>query len=84
MRNTPRKWPSGTGQWQRTRTIVMAPTGADDTEDAVVVTTPLDLITRLEDDRELIGMVVLSSAFASLEAAIRELYPKVGVIAKAS
>lgn len=77
MRNMPSQWPSGTGQWEARRTLVMG--GADVEEDADVVMTPLDLITRLE--REPIHRVVLGRAFAELAAALRELYPRVGVVA---
>lgn len=79
MLNMPRQWPSGTGQWEARRTLVM---GADVDEDAVVVMTPLDLITRLEDARETIGTVVLGRSFAGLAAVLRELYPQVGFVAQ--
>jgi hypothetical protein len=80
MSRMPTRWPCGTGQWERTRTLVMGRDHQIEDEDTLVVGTPLDLITRLEDRDRPIGTVVLAGPFAALAAVLRELYPGVGVI----
>jgi hypothetical protein len=84
MRSKPRQWAQGTGQWQRYRTLIMSHDDLEVDDDALVVVTPLDLITRLEHEHESIGSVVLGRQFADLAATLRELYPAIPVVEQAS
>ena len=65
------------------QTLIMSPTtapAADDTQDAYVVSTPLDAIIRLE--RRHIRTVVLAGAYArngELAASLHELYPSIRI-----
>jgi hypothetical protein len=84
MRSTPRQWAQGTGQWQRYRTLIMSHDDLQVADDELVVATPLELITRLENEHESIGTVVLGRKFAELAATLRELYPKIPVVEEAT
>jgi hypothetical protein len=75
MRSKPRQW---------AQTLIMSHDDLDVDDDALVVVTPLDLITRLEHEHESIGSVVLGRQFADLAATLRELYPAIPVVEQAS
>jgi hypothetical protein len=87
----PKQWPTSTGRWNRTRTVIV--TNHEDqhtiharhaSSDVVVVATPLDLIRELEDDHQLTLTVVLTGAYArnrDFTAFLLELYPMVRVVA---
>lgn len=82
MRMRTRRWAEGSGTWiplQRPRTLVVTPRPLDvDDLDTLVVTTPLDLIARLEVDQLPIDTIVLSGVFAADLALcnfLRETYP---------
>ena len=88
--NKPRLWPSGTGKWGRARTVIVS----NDKDhrallrqqlraDTVVVATPLELISQLEDQLNLITTIVLAGAFArnpELTAFLCEAYPTLQVV----
>lgn len=70
------RWPRGTGQWSRTRVVVVSTNRElirmwSEQHDVVAATTPLELITQLEQSREGISTVVVSDLVGS--AAEREL-----------
>jgi hypothetical protein len=81
-----RRWPDGSGTWiplQRPHTLVVTPRPLDvDDLDTLVVTTPLDLIARLELDGLPIEKIVLSGVFAADLALcnfLRETYPGIAI-----
>jgi hypothetical protein len=86
MRRT-RRWPESSGTWtplQQRRTVIVTPRPLDvvDDVDTLVVTTPLDLIARLEVDQLPIDMIVLSGQFAADRALcnfLRETYPEIAI-----
>ncbi len=84
-----RRWPSGTGQWSRIRTVIVVTdkqvrTTLEDEIDAdtALVATPLDVIARLEDAQSLISTVVLTDPVEHRELAefLVEAYPWLEVI----
>lgn len=84
-----RRWPSGTGQWSRIRTVIVATdrqyraTLEDEVDaDTALVATPLDVIARLEDAQSLISTVVLTDPAVHRELAefLVETYPWLEVI----
>jgi len=87
MSNTPKSWPTGTGQWDRLARLVLA----DDVKTAMrdegehatmVLGTPLDLISELERCTQLAAAtVVLVGQFArdDVADALREIYPGLDV-----
>ena len=87
MTDTPKFWPTGTGQWNRLARLVLA----DDVKNAMqeelratmVLGTPLDLIGELERCTQLsAASVVLVGQFARDEVAdaLRDIYPGLDVV----
>lgn len=89
MHDTPKFWPTGTGQWDRLARLVLADDvkAAMQTEGAAVhgtmiLGTPLDLIEELERCTQLsAASVVLVGRFAHDEVAdaLRDIYPGLDV-----
>ena len=81
----PRVWPDGSGSWA-TRTVIVSGESrhrALHRDGAVVVRTCLDLISQLEDTRQLVATVVLAGAFArdaELASFLVEAYPSVRIV----
>ena len=91
-----RGWPRGTGQWSRTRIVIVSNDNArrdhlirrwSEAHDVVAATTPLEVITRLEQEGTMVSTVVLAGTSGS--ATDRELagfldatYPWVRVVAQ--
>ena len=93
MNDTPKFWPTGTGQWDRLARLVLA----DDVKSAMqdesglhgtmVLGTPLDLIAELERCTQLsAATVVLVGRFAQDEVAdaLRDIYPGLDVALEAA
>jgi alkanesulfonate monooxygenase SsuD/methylene tetrahydromethanopterin reductase-like flavin-dependent oxidoreductase (luciferase family) len=89
MTDTPKFWPTGTGQWNRLARLVLA----DDVKTAMqnetaaqgtmILGTPLDLIEELERCTQLsAASVVLLGRFAHDEVAdaLRDIYPGLDVV----
>lgn len=84
----PSYWPDGSGSWNQPRIVIItndvrALSDPRQRERTFVVSTPLDLITRLEEEAETSTIVVLDGAYAGnrdLEAVLLELYPGVRII----
>ena len=85
MIDSPFAWPESSGVFNAPRTFVMTTTreGRHHGADTVFVTTPLDLISHLEDPRLGVVTVVLTERFATdpdLGAFIKENYPRVELV----
>jgi alkanesulfonate monooxygenase SsuD/methylene tetrahydromethanopterin reductase-like flavin-dependent oxidoreductase (luciferase family) len=93
MTDTPKFWPTGTGQWNRLARLVLA----DDVKSAMqsetgvqgtmFLGTPLDLIEELERCTQLsAASVVLIGQFARDEVAdaLRDIYPGLDVVVSAA
>ena len=93
MNDTPKFWPTGTGQWDRLARLVLA----DDVKTAMqdpdalhgtmFLGTPLDLIEELERCTQLsAASVVLLGQFARDEVAdaLRDIYPGLDVVVAAA
>ena len=89
MDETESRWPMGTGQFERMKTVVIAGNAlyrmmleACAQPDTLVVATPLDLITRLEADAAIATVVVAPDHPGNAELArfLRESYPLIEVI----
>ena len=83
----PAFWACGSGVWHAS-TVIVAKEASHRLvlklrhQDDVVVATPLDVISRLEDRDHLVTRVVLADrAHPELEAFLRETYPDVEIIA---
>jgi alkanesulfonate monooxygenase SsuD/methylene tetrahydromethanopterin reductase-like flavin-dependent oxidoreductase (luciferase family) len=89
MTDTPKFWPTGTGQWDRLARLVLA----DDVKTAkqddhamhgtMFLGTPLDLIAELERCKQLsAASVVLFGRYARDEVAdaLRDIYPGLDVV----
>lgn len=74
--------PTGTGQWRRIRTVIVDPgrRTLDLDGDAVVVVTPLDVITHLEALDCSVLKVVLAGAQDELALFLKEQYPTIDVV----
>lgn len=76
-------WPKGTGEWSPIKTLVVSPDSERSEEHGtLVVPTPLDMISYLEDTRVPIATVILAGRYArdrEMAASLRELYPNVDV-----
>jgi hypothetical protein len=79
----------GSGGWSQTRTVLVVGPAPDDVpierqyEHAVVVSTPLELIQKLEDEQQAISTVVLigrPEAHRELAAFLLDCYPAVRVL----
>ncbi|HEY5950910.1 MAG TPA: hypothetical protein VIV40_35700 [Kofleriaceae bacterium] len=93
MNDTPKSWPTGTGQWDRLERLVLADDlrAAMKDEQAVHGTmflgTPLDLIEELERRSQLsAASVVLVGQFArdDVADALRDIYPGLDVVVAAA
>ena len=76
-------WPKGSGKWSPIKTLVVS-SDRDRTYDAgtLVVSTPLDMISYLEDTRVPIATVILAGSYArdrEMAKSLRELYPSVQI-----
>jgi hypothetical protein len=89
MTDTPKFWPTGTGQWNRLARLVLADDvktamqTADAAHGTMFLGTPLDLIGELERCTQLsAASVVLFGQFARHEVAdaLRDLYPGLDVV----
>lgn len=87
--NKPQQWATGTGQWCRWTTLVLAsPDVRRSHEDhqaagEVLVWTPLDLIRILDREGEAISTVILAGRYATdreLVGFLRETYPRIDVV----
>ena len=86
----PRLWPDGTGKWGRVRTVIVSSDKEHRAllrqqlrEDTIVVATPLELISSLEEDGNLVTTIVLAGAFArnrELTSFLYEAYPSLRVV----
>ena len=84
----PSYWPGGSGSWDQPRIVIItndvrALSDPRRRERITIVATPLDLITRLEGETDLITIVVLDGIYAGnreLEAVLLDLYPAIRVI----
>lgn len=88
---TPR-WPEGTGQWNRIRTVIVAGDeehrrrlSEDLRDDTVVVAAPLEMISHLENEDSMVLTVILagsggSAADRELASFLDEAYPWVRVV----
>lgn len=91
---TTTRWPRGTGQWSRTRVLIVAsdPARRDqliaawaEDHDVAVVRCPLEVIRRCETDGPSISTVVISELVGSVRPAelaqfLEETYPYLRVI----
>lgn len=91
---TSTRWPRGTGQWNRTRVVIVAASAARRDQllerwapdhDVVVVRSPLELIRRCEADGTVISTVVIADCIGSACAAelaefLDQTYPYLRVI----
>ena len=91
---TSTRWPRGTGQWNRTRVVIVAASAARRDQllerwapdhDVVVVRSPLELIRRCEADGARISTVVIADCIGSACAAelaefLDQTYPYLRVI----
>jgi len=81
-------WPRGTGQWYRLnepRTVVVSTDPyrqSTEPDETLVVATPLDVISRLEDENSAVSRVVLDdpSAMRELATFLSETYPWLEVV----
>lgn len=85
MIDKPFAWPESSGVFNAPRTFVMTTNheGRHYGADTVLVMTPLDLITHLEDPCVGVATVVLTGRFATdpdLGAFLRENYPRVEIV----
>lgn len=94
MTTTTKRWPRGTGQWNRTRVLIVAadPRRRDqlleawaEDHDVAVAQCPLEVIRRCENDGPVISTVVLSDLFGSVHKSdlaefLSETYPYLRVI----
>ena len=89
MNQTPQFWPTGTGQWDRLARLVLADDvkaamhAETDTRGAMVLGTPLELISELERCTQVsAASVLLLGSFARDEVAeaLRDLYPGLDVV----
>ena len=88
------RWPRGTGQWSRSRVLIVA---ADPTvrahllaswsvdHEVMVATSPLDVIRRIEGEGTTISTIVLSDIHGSVARAelaefLSEMYPNIRVL----
>lgn len=88
------RWPRGTGQWSRSRVLIVAadPTVRDQLlaswstdHEVIVATSPLDVIRRIESEGTTISTIVLadvrgSVARTELAEFLNETYPFIRVI----
>ena len=79
-------WPIGSGSWNRIRMLIVSdvlPHRGAVESGALIVATPLELILHLEHAEIAISTVVLEGRFAeataTFAAALRELYPELGI-----
>ena len=91
---TSTRWPRGSGQWNRTRVVIVAASAARRDQllerwapdhDVVVVRSPLELIRRCEADGKVISTVVIadclgSACSADLAEFLDQTYPHLRVI----
>jgi len=91
---TTKRWPRGTGQWSRTRILIVAtdPVVRDQLvaawstdHEVVVARSPLEVIRRVESDGPMISTVVLADCVGSvarkeLAEFVRTTYPFVRVV----
>lgn len=94
MTSVTQRWPRGTGQWNRTRVVIVStdPIARDHLlaawapdHDVAVARSPLEVIRRLEADGPQISTIVISdlvgsAARSELAEFLRESYPFVRVI----
>ena len=85
MIDSPFAWPESSGVFNAPRTFVMTTTreGRHVGADTVLVMTPLDLISHLEDPSGGVVTVVLTGHFANdpdLGAFLKENYPRVEIV----
>ena len=84
----PSCWPGESGSWDQPRIVIItndvrALSDPRRRERITIVATPLDLITRLEGETDVITIVVLDGIYAGnreLEAVLLDLYPAIRVI----
>ncbi|MBA3457186.1 MAG: hypothetical protein H0T42_29150 [Deltaproteobacteria bacterium] len=84
----PLYWPGGSGSWAQPRIVIItddvrAASERGSRELIAVVSTPLDLITRLEAAGDAATIVVLDGVYArnrDLERVLLDLYPDVRII----
>jgi alkanesulfonate monooxygenase SsuD/methylene tetrahydromethanopterin reductase-like flavin-dependent oxidoreductase (luciferase family) len=91
MNDTPKFWPSGTGQWNRLARLVLADdvktAMKDEVRGTMFLGTPLDLIAELERCNQWsAASVVLVGHFAQdeLANALRDIYPGLDVVLAAA
>jgi hypothetical protein len=89
MNDTPKFWPTGTGQWNRLARLVLADDvkaamrDSEATDGTMYLGTPLDLIEELERCTQLsAASVVLRGQFArdDVADALRDIYPGLDVV----
>ena len=94
MTSVTQRWPRGTGQWSRSRVLIVSadPTVRDrllsiwaTDHEVLVATAPLDVIRRIETEGKTISTIVLadvrgSVARSELAEFLRETYPFIRVI----
>jgi hypothetical protein len=85
-----RLWPSGTGKWSKVRTVIVSADREHREQlrqqlraDTIVVATPLELISSLEDSGSLVTTIILAGAIAKnseLTSFLCESYPTLQVL----